>query len=368
MNYMETTAPGGINKTVRELAKNLSRRSHELIVLQSNPLNLPEEELIDGFKIIRVKSRFENNLYGLSPELYIYLKNHLKSMNPDLIHIHGYQSLFSIEVVYALKRFKLGIPIVFSPHMDIYPSTFAGKYFWNIYNFFGKTIFKHIDYIVSPSNFEALNIINNYSINKEHISIIPHGINLIESKNKINDKNHSCNLIYSGYLIKRKGVSHILDSLNILINELKFKNVKLTIIGEGPEKSNLAKLSKNLKVDNHIIWKSFLPRTKFIKKIKNSDIFLLLSNSEAYGITVAEALALGIPCIITKITALKEFIHEPGCFGVDYPPDPKEVAKMILKIYKDDVKVGPFSDKIRTWHKVSEEYEKLYLNILGQQR
>ena len=115
MNYMETTAPGGINKTIRELAINLSKRSHEVIVLQSNPLNLPKEELNDGFKIIRVKSRFESNLYGLNPELYLYLKNHLMSMNPDLIHIHGYHRLFCIGVMYTLKKLDLGIPIVFFP-------------------------------------------------------------------------------------------------------------------------------------------------------------------------------------------------------------------------------------------------------------
>ncbi len=362
---METTAPGGINKTIRELARNLAKRSHEVIVLQSNLLNLPKEELNDGFKIIRVKSKFEKNFHEFSPELYFYLKKHLRSINPDLIHIHGYHTLFSIEVVFALKRFKLGIPIVFSPHMDIYPSSFAGKYFWRIHDFFGKTIFKHSDYIVSPSNFEALNLMRSYGIDKEKISIIPHGVNLIESKKKIN-KNESCNLIYSGYLIKRKGIDYILNSLYTLINELNFRNVKLTIIGEGPEKSNLLKLSKKLNVDNHVIWKSFLSREEFINEIKNSDIFLLLSNSEAFGITVAESLALGIPCIISKITALNEFMSEPGCFGVDYPPDPEDVAKLILKIYKADVKVGPLSDKIRVWDKVSEEYEKLYLNLLGQ--
>ncbi len=363
---MEITAPGGINKTVRELAKNLAKRSHEVIVLQSNVLNLPKEELNDGFKIIRIKSKFEKNFHEFSPEIYLYLKKHLRSINPDLIHIHGYHTLFSIEVVFALKRFKLGIPIVFSPHMDIYPSSFAGKYFWRIHDFFGKTIFKHSDYIVSPSNFEALNLVSSYGINKDKISIIPHGVNLIESKKKMKDANESCNLIYSGYLIKRKGINYILSGLNILINELDFKKVKLTIIGEGPEKSNLLKLSKKLNIDSHVIWKSFLTRKEFINEIKNSDIFLLLSNSEAFGITVAESLALGIPCIISKITALNEFMSEPGCFGVDYPPHPEEVAKMILKIYKDDVKVGPLSDKIRLWDKVSEDYEKLYLHILEQ--
>lgn len=182
-------------------------------------------------------------------------------------------------------------------------------------------------------------------------------------KKRIIDKSESCNLLYSGYLIERKGVNYILDSLNSLINELKFSNVKLTIIGEGPEKSKLSKLSKNLNVDNHVIWKSFLSYEDFIKEIKNSNIFLLLSNSEAYGIIVAEALALGTPCIVTKITALKEFLNEPGCFGVDYPPNSNEVANLIMKMYGSDLEVGPFSEKIRTWDKVAEDYEKAYYNL-----
>ncbi len=195
------------------------------------------------------------------------------------------------------------------------------------------------------------------------MSIIPLGVNVI-SKKKLK-RNKKLHLLYSGYLVERKGVNYILYSLNTLINELNFKNVKLTIIGEGPEKSKLLKLSKNLKVDNHVMWKSFLTREEFIKEIINSNIFLLLSNSEAYGITVAEALALGTPCIVTKITALKEFLNEPGCFGVDYPPDPKEVANLIMKMYGSNLEVGPFSQKIRTWDKVAEDYEKAYTNLIG---
>ena len=97
---------------------------------------------------------------------------------------------------------------------------------------------------------------------------------------------------------------------------------------------------------------------------KKSDIFLLLSQSENYGIVVPEALTMGTPVIVTKRTALNEFLNEPGCFGVDYPPDPKEVANLILKIYKSDIKVGPFTKKIRTWNEVALDYEQLYLRFI----
>ena len=90
---------------------------------------------------------------------------------------------------------------------------------------------------------------------------------------------------------------------------------------------------------------------------------MLLSKNENYGITVAEALALGTPVIVTKHSALREFLSEPGCFGVDYPPNPREVAELILKIVNSDVKVGPFSRKIRTWEEVVKDYEEIYSTL-----
>lgn len=67
---METKAPGGINKVVSEIAKNLSKKGHEVVVLQPNPLDFPSEEIYEGFRIIRIKSRFKSWLYDLCPEIY----------------------------------------------------------------------------------------------------------------------------------------------------------------------------------------------------------------------------------------------------------------------------------------------------------
>jgi glycosyltransferase involved in cell wall biosynthesis len=94
--------------------------------------------------------------------------------------------------------------------------------------------------------------------------------------------------------------------------------------------------------------------------MKRADLLVLLSNSEAYGIVVAEALALGTPCIVADSTALHEFVAEPGCFGVDYPPDSQKVARLITEVFESTAQVGPFSGKIRTWEAVGRAYERLY--------
>ncbi len=362
VNYSETTSPGGINKTIGETAKNLVKRNHRVTVIQNNPLNLPHEELIDDYKIIRINSLLGKYLYDFSFRIYYYLKNHFNELNPDIIHIHGYHSLFSLIVFFNLKNLHPEIPIVFSAHLDIVRSTFAGKYLWNIYNWLGGYIFQKCSHIVAFSDYEASEIVKRFHVDPDKISIIPHGVDTINPIQKSKEK--KIKLVYYGYLIKRKGVDYILNSLNTLIYDLDEKNVELTIIGEGPELKNLLKLAGDLNLEDYIIWKPFLSKKSLIKEIKKGEIYLLLSNSEAYGISVAENLSSGNPSIVTKRTALKEFLDEPGCFGVDYPPDPGEVADLIIKIHQSNVQVGPFSEKIRTWQDVTSDYEKLYKEIL----
>ena len=90
---------------------------------------------------------------------------------------------------------------------------------------------------------------------------------------------------------------------------------------------------------------------------------MLLSRSEAYGITVAEALSLGTPCIITENTALKEFSMEPGCFVVDYPPEPEKIASSIIEVYKNDVTIPLLSPK-RSDHGIRCHWTmKDYMNL-----
>lgn len=361
----EISLPGGVYKTVRETGKHLAKSGHDVTLLQENPLNYAKKDIYNGFKVIRVKSRVSSHFYGFSPEMYWYLKKHLKDLNPDVIHIHGYHTLFTPVVLFAIRKINPEVLVFFSPHLDVVKSSFAGKYLWRFYKIIGNIIFEKSSHVIACSNFEAKCIHDDYKVGYNKISILPHGVDHYNPlKNPKN--NHKLNLVYAGHLIERKGVDFILESLNSLIYDLKIKDVRLTIIGEGKEKKKLLKLAHDLKLEDHIIWKSFLQRDQLIKEIKDADIFLLLSRSEAFGIVVAEALALGTCCIVTKNTALLEFNNEKGCFGVDYPLDPKKVASLIKDISESDVQVGPFSNKIRTWNKAAHDYEKAYSNLLKE--
>lgn len=366
VNYMETKAPGGINKVVSEIAKNLSKKGHEVVVLQPNPLDFPSEEIYEGFRIIRIKSRFKSWLYDLCPEIYFYLKRGFKKLNPDIVHVHGYHRLFPLEVIFILKKLNPQIPIIFSPHFGIFShDTFAGRHLWGLYNqTIGKKIMKNPQMIVAASNFEANNMNKFLDVPNEKIMVIPHGVDDIS----IYDKTWSddIHLLFVGYLLKLKGVQYVIETLHELIYKRKVQ-AHLTIIGEGPYKSKLKKIADNLNVNKFISWKGFIPPSNSVelyRYFKEADVLLLLSESENYGIVVSESLSRGTPTIVTKRTALKEFMDEPGCFGVDYPPDPKKVADIVIEIKRKKVKVGPLTDRIRSWDDVAENYEKVYMKFI----
>ncbi len=365
-NYSSIFLPGGVNKTIREISKGLAERGHECIVLNVDTgTQIQKIYYYDNkVKIIQVKSYISKYLYGLSPSVYFFLKKNIYKLGPDIIHLHGFHTLFTPELAYLVK--KRGLPMVFSPHYGIQShNTWAGKYLWWLYKrTAGRYVFKISERIICASEFEANMVAKDFGV-ADKISIIPHGVDRIATKKSTSDKSNKkrLTLLYVGYLLKLKGVQHILRALHELVKYFD-NRILLNIVGEGDYKDQLVTLANKLDVNDKIRWYSFLYGDELLKKYEDADIFLLLSQSENYGIVVAEALACGTPCIVANTTALKEFTKEPGCFGIDYPPDPKELAELIIKVYESDVRVGPFSRKIRTWDEVAKDYERVYRDVL----
>jgi glycosyltransferase involved in cell wall biosynthesis len=363
VNYMETTAPGGINRAVREIGAEMVHRGHDVTVLQANPMNLPAEEMYTGFKIIRVKSRVASFLYDLNPAMYLYLRKNFTRLNPDVVHVHGFHSLLSAEAIYFVRRMDASVPLVFSYHLDVYQERFLGRRLWKMYKQLGKKMVGALTHVIAFSQFEAAAIAREFQVPRGCVSVVPHGVPVIDTR-KTRKPGAGPRLLFAGHLLKRKNVPSIIESLDVLVHQQRLYGASLTIVGTGPERARISRLVRERRLEAHVTMKPFLTSEELAHQMKLADLFVLLSNSEAYGIVVAEALALGTPCIVADAAALHEFIAEPGCFGVDCPPDPERVAEAITKICHSNVQVGPFSDRIRTWDAVSRDYESVYCRCL----
>jgi glycosyltransferase involved in cell wall biosynthesis len=139
---------------------------------------------------------------------------------------------------------------------------------------------------------------------------------------------------------------------------------RLVIVGKGPYEGELRRLASRINVNMRIDWLRDLTREDLVEQYKFAGIFVFLSSFEAFGITVAEALASGTPCIVAEMGALKEFVDDKTCFGLGYPVDVKKLAEKIRDVSNRGINLSDLpTEKIKSWDEVVEAYEKLYREI-----
>ncbi len=96
-------------------------------------------------------------------------------------------------------------------------------------------------------------------------------------------------------------------------------------------KKDLNDLAHTLDVQHKITWKKDLSREDLIREYKSAGIFISLSSFEAFGITVAEALASGLQAIVNHEGALAEFIDNEMCIGIEPSAEKLEHAIRSMK-------------------------------------
>ncbi|MGB9959772.1 MAG: glycosyltransferase family 4 protein [Candidatus Bathyarchaeales archaeon] len=340
---------GGIEEHVRNISERLAKR-YEVSVFTTDPSGkLPKEEIINGVYIRRFRSWAPNEAYYFSRELKKAL---VKSSNCyDVVHAHSYHAFPALYAAQTKGKNKL----VFTPHFHGKGHSLVRNFLHKPYKFIGKNIFKRADKIICVSEYEKSLVIKSFKVNEDKIIVIPNGVNLDEFRClKKTAKNWKIILCVSR-LEKYKGVQYLIEVLPLLEND-----VILEIVGKGPYQKTLVKLAKKLGVNERVKFFRDLPRSKLLQMYANADVFVLLSKFEAYGLSIAEALCAGIPCIVAKTSALTEWVDGENCFGINYPIELKVLANLIDKVVGKSVNKLALLD----WDEVTNRLTRLYLDLL----
>lgn len=159
------------------------------------------------------------------------------------------------------------------------------------------------DKIIAVSNYVGNGWRKIHNIKKK-IFVIPNGINLI---NKPKKYKRNIDIISFGRLTKIKGLKTLIKAIFILKND--FKDLKLEIIGEGPEREKLIRLTDKLKLSKNIIFLHRISDKLLIKKISSSKIAVFPSYArEGIMTTLLEASLFGAGIVASNACSNKEFI------------------------------------------------------------
>jgi glycosyltransferase involved in cell wall biosynthesis len=104
---------------------------------------------------------------------------------------------------------------------------------------------------------------------------------------------HGISFITVGSHIPLKNVDLVIKALNRIKDTIEWS---YTLVGEGPETSNLKLLCQDLRIENKVIFRGRLAHSIVLEELRKADIFILVSAPETFGLSYLEAMASG--CIV----------------------------------------------------------------------
>ncbi|MFO8148550.1 MAG: N-acetyl-alpha-D-glucosaminyl L-malate synthase BshA, partial [Gillisia sp.] len=339
---------GGSGVVATELGLALSKRGHEIhFITYKQPVRLEQLTGNVHFHEVHVP---EYPLFHFQPyELALSSKlvDMVKLYNIELLHVH-----YAIPHAYAgymakkmLEEDGIFIPMVTTLHgTDI---TLVGNH-----PFYKPAVTFSInksDVVTSVSESLKQDTLNLFQITKE-INVVPNFIDVTKSTKKHILCQRSLLAIEDEKIITHvsnfRPVKRIMDVIHIFNKIQKQIKSKLIMVGEGPEKEKAEDLVMELGLDDKVV---FLGESNEIDKILYfSDLFLLPSEKESFGLAALEAMVNGVPVISTNSGGLTEVnihgfsgylcelgnVEEMANFGISILEDEDNLEKFKLNAWK----------------------------------
>ncbi len=181
--------------------------------------------------------------------------------------------------------------------------------------------------------------------------------NFIDKKNIIRKKKrYNNNILFVGRYERRKGFYDLLEISKII------KDVNFKFIGGNKINTKQKNIKNYGKIDNH----------KILKYYDNSSIFILPSYTEAFPLTILEAMARGLVILVSDIPGMREIVKE-GRNGYLFPPgDIEKMKELILYLKNNPKEIERISkNNLKDVHKFTAEkqvpkYIKVYNDVLKE--
>lgn len=352
--FTDTFPPevNGVAVSTMILQKELINHNHEVFVICTNNSLINSQR--DG-NILRLPGVELKLIYGyvLSSPVHLLAYNDIKDMNLDIIHV---QTEFGIGFFGRICGYLLKIPVVGTYHttyeeythyvIPSKPDSFVDKLAKRTVKSLSKMSGDSCIILIAPSQ-KTKDMLQEYNI-KKPIKVIPTGIDLNrfkkpsnldtinELKNTLNIKNEFI-ILYVGRVAEEKSIDVIIKALPEVVKENN--NIRFVVVGDGPGKNDLIKLTNKLKLSEYINYVGKVPSDDVPKFYHIADCFVSASTTETQGITYIEALSSGTITFASDREVVKDVVieDETGYY------------------FKDEVEL---SQKLITFMKLSNEKRK----------
>ncbi|MBD3156893.1 glycosyltransferase [Candidatus Peregrinibacteria bacterium] len=353
--YTDTHFYGGAENQMYLLAKFLDKEKYNVILVCSDFEKLKDWATkfeSEGIEVIKLSV-----LHKHDPRHYFQLKDLVKSRKIDLMHIHVWNPASCRYAFLAAKKYNM--PTVITEHD---PFELKG-----LKSSIKQKLIRHVDSIITVSEANKKMMEHLFPAMLDKLTTIHNGIDVTwfesqllsfsdkkrnEYREKIfNAKENDTVILSVAELHERKGLQYLIKALPEVIEE--HPRTILAIAGSGPLRNDLEKMAMREGVMDHV---RFLGFQKDIPHIMAaSDLFVLPSKKEAFGLVLLEAGIARVPVVASNVGGIPEIIdHEKT--GLLIPPEnPRKLAESILTIVNDTLKRDQYSEN--AYKKIKDTFD-----------
>jgi glycosyltransferase involved in cell wall biosynthesis len=376
---------GGISNIAYEHALGLSKLGHQVEVF--TPLYNQKDQNLTAtdFKIRRLVTLGKIGNGAFLPQLFWAVKNF------DLVHLH-YPFFGGAEVVWLAKLWRgKKMKLVVSYHMDVVGGIFMRWFFKFHSKFIMPRIIKVADKIIISSKdyIETSAIKEIFASFPEKFEIIPPAVDLEKFYPSKKEKSllykYSINeqfdrvLLFVGALDKAhyfKGIQFLINSFYILDysgSQDALYRIKLLIVGEGNLKKTYQNQVAKAGVQDKIIFADQVSDADLPNYYNLADVIILpsIDRSEAFGITLIEAMACAKPVVASNLPGVRNVIDD-GINGYIFDVKQEgDLANRVNKLFSDNQlrdKMGQAGrakvEKLFNQEILVQKLERLYLELV----
>lgn len=365
----------GVSTSILMLEHALTKLGHEVFIITVSD-NKKDYVLENNGHILRLPSVNLANCYDYKMTSVYPIKavNMIKKMNLDVIHSNVE---FTVGIFARVVSEQLSIPLVHTYHTNWEDYTHYITKNKKILDDICKKLLKYlvvffedktVTELIVPSN-KIYNLFKDKYKFTKNIHIIQTGIetskfykenfnlkDINSLKKKLGIKKKDFVVMTVSRLAKEKSVDRIINNHKELVK--KYSNMKLLIVGDGPDIDKLKDEAKSLGVSDSVIFTGKVPLNDIPIYYQLGNVFVTASKSETQGLTVVEAISSSLPIVAVKDDSFVNSVIED--FNGFVFTDDEKYINSISKLYEDKDLYNRLSNQSRL---LSEDFSSEYFAL-----
>lgn len=352
-------------------AKNIATQITKSPDVDLHIISIGDENIITnqfGATIHFIKrANFRGATYFYYPLLF---KKKIIEINPDIVHIQGYARYYYIAVS-LLKRY----PFILTLHSNLteeleyrLPQSLKRYVSLKTEPYLEKRLVRKAEQVIVPSP----HMVEFHVDMKDKMCVIPNGVAVEKIQNSVlmqRDMAHP-SILFVGRLEKIKGVDILIKSISFVVSSIP--NVHLYIAGIGEEEGELKHLVKKLDIEENVTFLGFVSEDDKWSYYKSTDLCVVPSLEEPFGIVLLEAMACGKPVVASNVGGIP-YIVEDGETGLLFEcGNIEDLAERVTALLEDKElrkkmgEAGYEKAKEFSWSNIADRTLELYRVVLSE--